>query len=67
MMPWARTGWDPLELALGGGEDYELLFTCTRQAEALLCVPHFGIGKITKRSSFADPDRRISGFDHFKK
>ena len=65
----ARRGWDPLALAIGGGEDYELLFTCTRQAEMLIRVPHFVIGKITKRShpSSAGPDWQVSGFDHFKK
>jgi thiamine-monophosphate kinase len=65
----ARQGWDPLALAIGGGEDYELLFTCTRQAEMLICVPHFVIGKITKRSfsSSAGPDWQVSGFEHFKK
>jgi len=42
-----RFGWDPLELAVSGGEDYELLFTCTPQAEALLTLPHFVIGRIT--------------------
>lgn len=70
----ASQGWDPVALAVCGGEDYELLFTCTPQTEMLLSVPHFVIGKITDR---ARGEARISwrgaqgpvapGFDHFKK
>ncbi len=67
-------GWDPVELAVSGGEDYELLFTCTPQTEMLLSVPHFVIGKITDRArgdakiNWRGAQRPIApGFDHFKK
>jgi thiamine-monophosphate kinase len=70
----AAQGWDPVRLAVSGGEDYELLFTCTPQTERLLSVSHFVIGKVTDR---ARGDARITwrgarrpvapGFDHFKK
>lgn len=69
-----RFGWDPAELAVCGGEDYELLFTCTPQAEMLLTIPHFVIGRITDRAHGTPeitwrgaPASSFSGFDHFKK
>ncbi len=69
-----RFGWDPVELAVCGGEDYELLFTCTPQAEMLLTVPHFVIGRITNRSH-GEPEitwrgastPSFAGFDHFRR
>lgn len=69
----ARFDWDPLELAVCGGEDYELLFTCTSQAEMLLTVPHFVIGRITDRTlaqpqiSWRGASSSFAGFDHFRR
>jgi len=60
----ARHGWDPTALAIGGGEDYELLFTCTPEAEKALDVPHTVIGGITEGKS--RPFASGAGFDHFK-
>jgi len=45
----ARLGWDAAALATGGGEDYELLFTCTPEAEKVLDEEHFGLKKIKDR------------------
>ena len=70
----ARLNWDATELAVCGGEDYELLFTTDPEAEATLDVPHTVIGRITEssrgKSGIAEwhgADRSFNGFDHFKK
>ena len=73
----ARLGWDAAALATGGGEDYELLFTCTPEAEKALEVPHTVIGAVTERrfrvkSGMMDIEWRgaagpVAGYDHFKK
>ena len=69
-----RHGWDAAALATGGGEDYELLFTCTPEAERVLEVPHFVIGTIRvepgrteSRIAWRGADGLVSGFDHFRK
>lgn len=43
-----KYGWDPLQFALAGGEDYCLLFTVTREALNELSPSLFPIGTITK-------------------
>ena len=63
----AREGWDPVELATCGGEDYELLFTITPEAESGLDVEHHIIGRITSGDSleWVGSDRDYLGFRHF--
>ena len=65
----ARQGWDAAALAIGGGEDYELLFTCTPEAEKSLAVPHTVIGTITAGTAieWLGTGRSFHGFDHFQK
>ena len=66
-----KFGWDATELAVSGGEDYELLFTVDPAAEPHLPVPHTVIGRIT--GSPVKPgmtDNNLigeSGYDAFKK
>ena len=61
----ARPGWDAAELAVCGGEDYELLFTM--DPEASPDVPHTVIGRITEGSRlvWSGTDRDFRGFVHF--
>lgn len=62
-----RWGIDPYEFAAGGGEDYELLFTISPDAESALAVPHTVIGRITEGNSliWKGSDRSYEGFRHF--
>ena len=64
----ARQGWDAAALAIGGGEDYELLFTCTPEAEKALAVPHTVIGTATAGTSleWLGTGRSFHGYDHFR-
>ena len=64
----ARLGWDAAALAIGGGEDYELLFTCTPEAEKALAVPHTVIGTTTAGTGleWSGTGRSFHGFDHFR-
>ena len=64
-----RQSWDATELAVSGGEDYELLFTVDPDAEKTLGIPHTVIGKIGATPSFAGTtgEPLPAGFDHFKK
>ena len=59
--------WDAMQLALEGGEDYQLLFTVEPSAEASLGVPHTVIGRMTEDKNLVwnGSDRDFRGFTHF--
>ena len=61
----ARQGWDALDLALTGGEDYELLFTMAPGTEP--SVPYYVIGRVTEGRDLVwiGSDRDYLGFRHF--
>jgi thiamine-monophosphate kinase len=41
-------GWDRYEMAVSGGEDFELLFTAEDGVEKLIDIPVYPIGKIVQ-------------------
>lgn len=58
---------DPYGFAVGGGEDYELVFTVDSSFEAGLGVDHSVIGRVTSGTALVwkDSDREFNGFRHF--
>ena len=64
----SRYGWDPVRLALCGGEDYELLFTASPDAADSLGIPFFTIGRITgeKGLVWLPEESSYMGYRHFE-
>lgn len=60
-----RWGADPLDFALSGGEDYQLLFTCRK--DAAIPISHYVIGEITSSGQleWAGTQKKYTGYRHF--
>lgn len=60
-------GWDALKLAISGGEDFELLFTISEEAEKTLDIEHFVIGRISSGHELVwkGSDKDYTGYSHF--
>ena len=60
-----RFGWNPMELALCGGEDYELLFTMAPSGRP--DIPYFVIGEIVEDPAFGIKgiNEDFVGYRHF--
>jgi thiamine-monophosphate kinase len=63
----------PLDFALFGGEDYELLFTGESWVKEKICFPIYEIGEIVEEKGIwlveGDKRRKLArkGFEHFRK
>lgn len=63
----SQFGWDPVELAVSGGEDYELLFTISEEDAGRLSTEYHIIGRITSGEGIVwkGSDKDYSGYRHF--
>lgn len=59
----SRYGWDAVELAVSGGEDYELLFTMA--PGTVLSIPFHVIGRVTEGNGIRWSGHNHMGFRHF--
>lgn len=65
----AARAWDPVELALCGGEDYQLLYTLSPLERDRLAPEDFVIGEIIPGEGIlwdgGNPDKEYMGYRHF--